>query len=1133
MKKRIFSFFLAVLMAAGLFTVTANAAVLPGSGTSENPYTISNLEELKAFRDSVNSGNKYSDAKVKLLADIYLGGSENPWTPIGTDKKSFWGEFDGNGHRITGLYVNGSYRQGFFGYLDGNIVNLDVEGTANGNTYVGGVVGYNAGYVGACTSNVKVSASLDGGGIVGMNSEWGTVSQCLNKGDVSGSNGVGGITGNNEGVVENCGNVGNVSGGEIVGGGVGIDNGAKVGSTNRCYTIGTVSGSSNVGAICGLQPLSEDEYQERVVYCISLNGVSEASRKNPDTFKGLYWNFTDIWAIDEKFGAPVPKAIYERSAFSPDEGGTYYFDLSSFEIPGTLNTSLPDTSLHYVPFTYAGAVDSYNVIDGTHASDEYAATRRASRGLLMCEYNVTREVCWNDLRAGGFAYGNSLSQGGLDLILRMPSVGSYKRFESLEETEAGLPIFNEWDAITAKGIDIKNFYKEPSWGQDAGIISGLHGLRAKNTQNVYGNGYDDESKSVYNGYVTIHCYRPLIEIKDSNTLGLNSLKEVTLDLNGGSLGGESSIKIIVKRGAEFSAPASEGLTAPENYTTKGLKWLGNDGNLYSPGESVPAEVYSLKAQWPYYEQFSLEVGETYYFDLTSLGFGSYLDRANADLADKTLHYTPFVYAGTVNATKYGSGKYYHSLFIAENNIFTGVSHEGLCFDTGKNLIYGTDYSLNNISYQLRAPSVGKKGDSNNEWDKILAKGDYINNCGSVGSVGQEELEEDDISPGQQAEFGGTGAIVRGASSNGSRDYVTSYAGHGYRPVLEITGADALSEDSLKAVKLSFVSEKFDGREGINIVVKNGESFKAPPQEGLSVPEEFSEDGALRWLDDDGVLYAPGESVPASVTYLRAQWTRSNGDFDFVEEDGALVITRCNVSRDEITVPESINGLSVKAIASGAFSNKNEVQNVIISEGIETIYENAFSDCTAVKTIYIPSTAKDIPENIISDKTGVTLICRECTEAQKFVMNNGFNYETVSEILPKGTAHWSRTHFMTLVVPLSSKGDLNEIMSFDSNAVVVKTPSYKSGDVEIFGTGSRISSTMGKYGTVEYTVVILGDINGDGVCDVLDAQLSEGYLSKKTFDGNTAAEIAATYDRGGEMTVEDYSRIVNTALGGEE
>ena len=261
MKKRIFSFFLAVLMAAGLFTVTANAAVLPGSGTSENPYTISNLEELKAFRDSVNSGNKYSDAKVKLLADIYLGGSENPWTPIGTDKKSFWGKFDGNGHRITGLYVNGSYRQGFFGYLDGNIVNLDVEGTANGNTYVGGVVGYNAGYVGACTSNVKVSASLDGGGIVGMNSEWGTVSQCLNKGDVSGSNGVGGITGNNEGVVENCGNVGNVSGGEIVGGVVGIDNGSKVGSTNRCYTIGTVSGSSNVGAICGLQPLASDEYQ--------------------------------------------------------------------------------------------------------------------------------------------------------------------------------------------------------------------------------------------------------------------------------------------------------------------------------------------------------------------------------------------------------------------------------------------------------------------------------------------------------------------------------------------------------------------------------------------------------------------------------------------------------------------------------------------------------------------------------------------------------------------------------------------------------------------------------------------------------------------------------------------------------
>ena len=48
----------------------------------------------------------------------------------------------------------------------------------------------------------------------------------------------------------------------------------------------------------------------------------------------------------------------EQFSLKPD--GTYYFDLSAMNISGTANGDLPDSTLHYVPFTYAGTVNAYS-----------------------------------------------------------------------------------------------------------------------------------------------------------------------------------------------------------------------------------------------------------------------------------------------------------------------------------------------------------------------------------------------------------------------------------------------------------------------------------------------------------------------------------------------------------------------------------------------------------------------------------------------------------------------------------------------------------------------------------------------------------------------------------------------------
>ena len=73
-------------------------------------------------------------------------------------------------------------------------------------------------------------------------------------------------------------------------------------------------------------------------------------------------------------------------------------------------------------------------------------------------------------------------------------------------------------------------------------------------------------------------------------------------------------------------------------------WLGSDGKFYAPGDSVPADVTKLTAQFALSEQFSLKPGGTYYFDLSSANIPG---TANGSLPDSTLHYVPFTYAGDV------------------------------------------------------------------------------------------------------------------------------------------------------------------------------------------------------------------------------------------------------------------------------------------------------------------------------------------------------------------------------------------------------------------------------------------------------------------------------------------------------
>ena len=608
----------------------------------------------------------------------------------------------------------------------------------------------------------------------------------------------------------------------------------------------------------------EDAYLGFVMF--SEEGTGDPSMGD---LKDLY--IVGLYAIIRAQEAQTPEDTVKEQ-FNLDPDGTYYFDLFGENIPGTVNDALPDNTMHYVPFTYAGTVDAYKLTSAMATTEEYAKNNKYPHSLFVADYAVTKDVSRDALNTAKLIFGKNYASGGVDYTLRAPSVGSGRTDSS--EPYRGTPQSNEWDRMLDKDEGyIKNWSDMYSWGQDTWSTSASRCAVRGYDSARYGYHYSSWYNSVGLGF------RPVLEVLNPDTLGFDGLKAVTLDLGGGKLGDSSEdIQIIVKNDSEFTAPASDGLTRPDGNNEDYFMWLGSDGNLYAPDESVPADVTKLTAL--FYEQFNLALGGRYYFDLSAMGIPGTVNDA---LPDKTMHYVPFTYAGTVDAYKLTSeretteeytqqNKYPHSLFVADYAVKHTVSWNDLHTE---GLIFGKGYAAGGVNYTLRAPSVGsdrtglnesQRGTPQiNEWDKLLDKNDgYIKNWKRMASWGQ------DTRPDNSTPF----RAVRGFhSARGWEFNSSSYQNGilGFRPVLEVLNPDTLGSDGLKVVTIALGGGKLGGSaEDIQIIVKNGESFTAPASDGLTRPDGNTEN-YFKWLGSDGNLYAPGESVSADVTKLTAKF----------------------------------------------------------------------------------------------------------------------------------------------------------------------------------------------------------------------------------------------------------------------
>ena len=345
--------------------------------------------------------------------------------------------------------------------------------------------------------------------------------------------------------------------------------------------------------------------------------------------------------------------IDEQFTLTP--GGRYYFDLSAMDIPGTVNSNLPDSTLHYVPFTYAGTVDAYSMENETDT-----AKQPYEHSLFIADYNVKCSLQRETLAEMNLIYGQTYTASNVNYTLRAPSVGDHHRNEG--EGSGLAPIDNEWDTIYQKSADyIKNWYKMRSFGQDIGTgnVEGMYLSR----------GGHFAAQATFWARPTLPerdvGFRPVLELPTD--LAADSLKAVAL-ITAGYMPGEQQnrINIIVKKGESFKAPSAEGLPLSDGISADTpMWWVDENLNFYKPGDTVPADVSELYAFYS--------------------GFGLFLDRGDGEVEVTPDNYTDIFGDGTASFVL-PKGKNFSTLMDSVN--LTGKDILEI-YSTGKLERYGS------------------------------------------------------------------------------------------------------------------------------------------------------------------------------------------------------------------------------------------------------------------------------------------------------------------------------------------------------------------------------------------------------------------------------------------------------------
>lgn len=420
------------VLTTGKYDIDANGEITD----SDEAYEIGNAGQLYWFAGLVNGtltdGTAQNlKANAVLTADITVnedllasintdddgnvtnGTSFHAWSPMGmADEKGkitgyYKGIFDGNGHSISGVYVNrdeaaddvdmrfkGSI--GLFGYHDGVIRNLGIlDSYMRGNYYIGSICGYNnCGTIQNCYSTARVGGVLYIGGISGR-IHHGIVENCYNAGNVCGNREIGGICGDNYSIIESCYNIGSVSGNEDVGGiagwGYDVEDDSDSCKIVDCYNMGKVTGKKNVGGICGYD------------YCSLVeNCYSQATVSGNTNVGGICGNSNKV---------DFQNAYYDSNLYTGNAIG-YLKDATTEKTEGK-----PSQAFESGEIAYLLQADREEPVWGQTLSGNDVQTYPVLGGAKVYQ-NITYQDCAKDEAHTVYTYANEQKQESYDYTLQ-------------------------------------------------------------------------------------------------------------------------------------------------------------------------------------------------------------------------------------------------------------------------------------------------------------------------------------------------------------------------------------------------------------------------------------------------------------------------------------------------------------------------------------------------------------------------------------------------------------------------------------------------------------------------------------------------------------------------------------------
>lgn len=468
-----------------------------GTGTESDPYKIENGKDLACFAKSVNEGNTYENEYVALTNDIILNenvivndelnediSNFNIWTPAGNEyTKYFSGEFNGNNHLISGIYINdtGTYRGLFGNVKNATIKNLGINNFyVKGSSYVGGLAGYSMDNltIDNIKSNGQVESQFAAGGMIGYanSSADNTIvkmENSQNRSSVKSSSSVGGLIGfinqkNTE--IKKSSNYGKITSSSSYGGGIIGQNVSGNLNIKDVYNTGTVEGTAyNMGGIIGYNSAFldiENTYNLGNVSSTNstVGGIIGSNTSSSTNIKDTYneGNITGNYGVVGGIVGQANNTLYITNAYNKGE------IIGSYRVAGVVGYSGGQLEIK----------DSYNIgnIKGNIESSHQMA------GIVGYTANAIIENCYNKVPITGAweiaGIAGDIESGIIKDSYNMGDITAIRYFGGI----AG----QSWYADTTieKSYNTGNIISIEESGNDIGGIVGTLGGTVKKSYNL-------------------------------------------------------------------------------------------------------------------------------------------------------------------------------------------------------------------------------------------------------------------------------------------------------------------------------------------------------------------------------------------------------------------------------------------------------------------------------------------------------------------------------------------------------------------------------------------------------------------------------------------------------------------------